>query len=86
MFSLSLYNTWTLDWTGPWTGLWIGPWTHSSSDSDQSISLQYHCLADLHSFLILYAPHLNNIHDKRLTKSFYEADTDDDSDRFYLAS
>ena len=34
-----LYNAWTLDWTGPWTGLWTGPWTHSSSDSDQAISL-----------------------------------------------
>ena len=80
-----LYNTWTLDWTGPWTGLWTGPWAHSYLNSDLSISL-YHSVADLQSLLIQDAPHLNNIYDKRLMKSFHGADADDDSDRFYLAS
>ena len=85
LVTTGLYNTWTLDQTGPWTGLWTGPWIHSSSDSDQSISLLYHCLADLHSCLIQDVPHLNNIYDKRLMKSFNGAYVDDVQDRFYLA-
>ena len=71
---------------GLWTGPWTGPLTHSSSGSDQLISLLYYCLADLHLFLIQDASHLNNIiYDKHLTKSFHGADVDDDLDRFYLA-
>ena len=66
-----------LDWTGPWTGLWTGPWIHSFSDSDQLISLQYHCLANLHLCLIQDVPNLNNIYDKRLVKSCNGADVDD---------
>ena len=81
-----LYNTWTLDWIGPWTGLWTGPWTHSSLGSNQLISLKYHCLADLLSFLIQDVPHLSNLYNKHLMKSFHGADTDDYLNRFYLAS
>ena len=44
----------------------------------------YHCLADLHSFLVQDVSHLNNIYDKCLMKSFHGADADDESDRFYL--
>ena len=78
-------QSWTLNWTGPWTGLWTGPCRpiHSYSDSNQLISL-YHCLADLHSFLIQDIPHLNNIYDKHLMKSFHEADASDVLDQFYL--
>ena len=60
-----LYNTWTLD-SGLDRGL-----TALRTLINRFHYNQYDCLADLHSLLIQDMPHLNNIYDKRLMKSFH---------------